>query len=69
MTKWQCVYKTEILHRAEIVKAVLEGNEISPMIINKKETAYQLMGHYEIHVMPDNVLEALKIIRDEIVFE
>lgn len=68
MEKWQKVYKTEIRHRAEIVKAVLEDHDLSPILIDKKDSAYQF-GHYEIMVLPENVLVALKLIQDEIIFE
>lgn len=68
MGKWQKVFATEIVHRAEIVKAVLEENGISPVIINKKDQAYQI-GHYEIHVAPEDVLKSIKIIKDDICFE
>ncbi len=37
MGKWQKVYSTNILHRAEIVKAVLEDQGLQPVIISKKE--------------------------------
>lgn len=68
MGKWQKVFTTEIVYRAEIVKAVLEENGLSPVIINKKDHAYQI-GHYEIHVAPEDVLKAIKIIKDDICFE
>jgi hypothetical protein len=68
MGKWQKVFTTEVAYRAEIVKAVLEENVLNPVIINKKDNAYQI-GHYEIHVAPEDVLKAIKIIKDEIRFE
>lgn len=68
MDKWLRVFTSDLLYRAEIVKAVLEDNELSPVLINKKDTLYQI-GHYEIHVAPENVLKAIKIIKDDICFE
>ena len=68
MGKWQKVFTTEMVYRAEIVKAVLEENGLIPVIINKKDNAYQI-GHYEIHVGPEDVLKAIKIIKDDIRFE
>lgn len=67
MSKWQKVYSTNILHRAEIVKAVLEDNGLQPVIINKKDQLYHL-GHYEIHTSPEDVIKAIKIIKDDIQF-
>ena len=68
MDKWLRVFTSDLLYRAEIVKAVLEDNELSPVLINKKDALYQI-GHYEIHVAPENVLKAIKIIKDDICFE
>lgn len=68
MSKWQKVYSSNILHRAEIVKAVLEEHGLKPVIINKKDQLY-LFGHYEVHTASEHVIEAIKIIKDDIHFE
>lgn len=68
MVKWQKVFTSDLPYRAEIVRAVLEENGLSPVLINKKDTLYQI-GHYEVHVVPEDVLKAIKIIKDDICFE
>lgn len=68
MDKWQKVYTSDLPYRAEIVKGVLAENKLNPVLINKKDTAYQI-GHYEVHVAPEDVLKAIKIIKDDICFE
>lgn len=68
MVSWQKVFTSESVYRAEIVKAVLEENSLSPVLINKKDNAYQI-GYYEIHVAPEDVLKAIKIIKNDIRFE
>lgn len=68
MVRWQKVFTSESTYRAEIVKAVLEENNLNPVLINKKDNAYQI-GHYEIHVAPEDVLKAIKIIKDDICFK
>lgn len=55
-------------YRAEIVKAVLDDIGLSPVIVNKQDSAYQF-GFYEVHVAPENVIRAIKIINEEIRFE
>lgn len=67
MSNWQKVYSDKMEYRAEIVKAVLEDRGIQPVLVNKKDTAYQL-GYFEVHVAPDSVLQALKVINDDIKF-
>ena len=68
MSNWQKVYEDTSGHRAEIVKAVLEDKDLNPVLVNKKDSAYQF-GQFEVHVAPDNVLRAIKTIKDEINFE
>lgn len=68
MNDWQKVYTADQIVRAEIVKAILEDQGLQPVIINKKDSAYQL-GQYEVHVKSENVLKAIKIIKDDIRFE
>ena len=67
MHKWQTIYKTDLLYRAEIVKACLEDESIESIIFDKKDSAYQL-GFYELKVNPDHILKAIKIIENDITF-
>ena len=64
---WKTVYKSENPQRAEIVKAILEEKGFTPIIINKKDSAY-LFGLMEIQVNVEEVLRAIRVI-EEIKFE
>ena len=64
---WQKVYTTDLQYRAEIVKAILAEHQINAVIIDKKDSAYQL-GPVEVYVEPEHVLSAIKIIEDGIDF-
>ncbi|MFT4834283.1 MAG: hypothetical protein ACI83W_002396 [Marinoscillum sp.] len=68
MRDWQKVYQDSNEQRAEIVKAILEDMEMKPVLLNKKDSAYQF-GAFEVLVRPDFVLRALKVINDDIKFE
>ena len=68
MKNWQVVYKSENAHRAEIVRAILDEEELSPVLINKKDSNYHF-GLFEVYVSPDNVIRALKILDKDIKFE
>ena len=68
MNKWQCIYSTTKSYRAEIIKAILEENGISAVIVNKQDMNYHI-GQLEVHVDPDNVIRSIKIIEDEIKFD
>jgi len=68
MKSWQKIYATEESVRAHLVKGILEAKELRPVLINKKDSVYQI-GNYEIYVLPENVLKAIKTITDETGFE
>lgn len=69
MENWQKVYSSGMPHRAEIVKAVLEDNGLTPVVVNKQDSLYKNFGNYEVLVKTDEVLKAMKIITDDILFE
>ncbi len=66
---WHKVFSTDKTHQAEIVKAVLSDNQLDPVLINKKDSAYDRFGYIEIHVTSDQVMRARKIIDNDINFE
>lgn len=69
MTKWQKVYASEHSYKAEIVKDILEKEGLSPVLINKKDTAYSNFGLYEIHINTEEALIAVNIIENDINFK
>ena len=68
MSQWQKVFRDNNRARAEIVKGVLESCDITAVILDKKDSAYQLFGYFDVLVPADDVLRAIKIIEDEIQF-
>ncbi|WKK83182.2 DUF2007 domain-containing protein [Marivirga arenosa] len=68
MKNWKTVYKTDKLYQAQIVNDYLQEKELNPIIVDKKDSAYQL-GYYEIVVTVDHVIRAIKLIEDDIKFE
>jgi len=47
---WFKIFSSIKLHEAEIVKAILSENEITSIIINKKDSSYQNFGEVEVFV-------------------
>lgn len=68
MSKWQSVYKSRLLHKAEIVKGVLKEKNLNPVIIDKQDSLYKI-GYFEVLVNNDEVMQAIKIIENEINIE
>ncbi|MDR0714475.1 MAG: DUF2007 domain-containing protein, partial [Bacteroidales bacterium] len=40
MKDWKCIYSTEQRYRADIVKALLAGEDIEAVILDKKDSSY-----------------------------
>lgn len=68
MAEWQKVFETGAAVRAEIVKGVLEENGITAIILNKKESVYQIHGSYQVMVSSGETIAAINIIDNEIRF-
>ncbi|SEF77628.1 putative signal transducing protein [Algoriphagus boritolerans] len=68
MHSWIKVFEDQNQIRAEIVKGVLEENGIAAVLMNKKETAYQVLGTYEVLVSQGDVIAAMQLIQNEISF-
>lgn len=68
MEKWIRVFEDQNQIRAEIVKGVLEEKGISAVVMNKKETVYQVFGTYEVLVPNEQALLAMQLIQNEITF-
>jgi len=52
-----------------MVKDILITKNIQALIINKKDSSYNVFGHFEVVVQNEDVLASIKIISDEIIFE
>lgn len=61
---WVKVYSTSLLHKAEIVKAVLEDFDIKVFQINKTDSMHTHLtnGEIELYVEPKETIEAKHII-------
>lgn len=68
MQNWIKVFEDGKQIRAEIVKGVLEENEIQAVVLSKKETVYQIFGTYEVLVKREDAMKATKLIQNAITF-
>jgi hypothetical protein len=66
MSEWKSIFKNESSIKVEIVKGILEEKGISSVIVNKKESALQILGYYELMVSNSDALIAQNIIQNEI---
>jgi hypothetical protein len=68
MDNWIKVFESPMQVRAEIVKGILEEHQIQAVVLNKKETVYQIFGNYEVLVQRENMMSANNLIQNEITF-
>ena len=68
MNNWIKVFESKQEHKAEIVKDVLSDRELEPVIVNRKDSAYNIFGQYEVHVAPSHAVRAIRVIENEIKF-
>lgn len=69
MQNWVKVFEAKEEYKAEIVKDVLTDKGYDPVIINKKDTAYNIFGEYEVYVAPEHTVSAKRTVENEIKFE
>jgi len=69
MAKWQKVYGSENEIRAKIVRDKLMESGLNSVILKKKDSSLNNFGGFEVVVIQDDIIVALKIIQDEINFE
>ena len=69
MSKWASIFESKHEYKAEIVKDVLTDKGFEPVILNKKDTAYNIFGQYEVHVTAEHAVRAIRIVENDINFE
>jgi hypothetical protein len=68
LNDWQKLTQVDTSFRAEILKGVLEENEIEAVILNKKDSSYQI-GYFDIMVRESDFLKATNIINQDLNIE
>ena len=59
---WQCIYFSNQLHKIEIVRSVLNDNDIKSVVIDKRDSSYVMVGDIEVYVSSEDVILAKIII-------
>ena len=62
-SNWIKIYSTTQQHLVEIAKGVLKENGIESVILNKKDSAYTMIGEIELYANPEQALEAMSILK------
>ncbi|MDX2188886.1 MAG: DUF2007 domain-containing protein [Bacteroidota bacterium] len=67
-SNWVKIFESSVMHQANIVKNVLEEYDIISVIVNKKDSAYNNFGNYQIFVPSEDSSKAKEILHDQIQF-
>jgi hypothetical protein len=59
--RWEKIFSTNAEYQAEILKALLEEENIECVIINKQDSSYLTFGEIEVYVKSDDILKAKQI--------
>lgn len=60
---WKLIYATQKLYQAEMVKDILEDNDMEVVLMNKQDSFY-LFGEIELYVRPEDVIRAKFLIKE-----
>lgn len=66
---WKRVFFSKNIIRVSIVKDALEQFGITAIQINKQDSSYNNFGDSEIYVNTNDVVRALNLIENEIIFD
>lgn len=62
-SSWVKIYSSSQAHLAEIAKGVLKENGIDSVVLNKKDSAYNMWGEVELYTSEQNAKAAMSIIK------
>lgn len=63
MENWVCVYSTDQMYKAELVKGQLVNENIETVVFDKKDSSYNLFGEVELYVQPEDENMAVELIK------
>lgn len=60
---WVSIFSTEKAYLADIARLVLDENNISSIVLNRKDSSYQMLGEIELYVNRDEALRAKNLLK------
>lgn len=64
MSNWVIIHKSNNPNQSQIIKSVLEDNDIDVVLVNKMDSMHKhlMNAEVELHVKPEDVIKAKYII-------
>lgn len=63
MKDWVCIYTSQKLQEAEMIKGLLSFNEINSVMMNKQNSSY-MFGYFEVYVNRDDAVKAKYVLNE-----
>lgn len=60
---WVKVFSADDVFKANLVKDLLENNDIPAVVLNKKETLTVIIGEAEVYVKREDTVKAINLIK------
>lgn len=60
---WIVVFTTNDVFKANLVKDLLDNNDIPAVVLNKKETLTALIGVAEVYVEREDAVKAINLVK------
>ena len=60
--QWGKIFSATDRYRVEILKSLLEEEEIISVIVNKQSSSYIIFGEIELYVKREDILKAKRIV-------
>lgn len=67
--QWEMIFSSSKLYQVEIMKSLLEDENIPCVIVNKQDSAYIVIGEIELYVTSEDILKAKQIINRSLTSE
>ena len=62
---WINIFKSANPIEAEIIKQMLEENNITAVMLNKQDSSYNMFGSIDLYVKEENQTIALQLIKEQ----
>ena len=62
--KWTKIFSSNNPIQIEIIKQMLEENNLVPVILNKQDSPYNMFGTIDLYIIEKDQMKAIKLLKD-----
>ena len=60
--QWEVIFSSTALYRVEMLKSLLQEENIPAVMINKQDSSYIVIGEIELYIKREDVLKGKQIV-------